>query len=143
MTLTAYTDGASRGNPGEGGIGIMMKDGSGNVVASFSDYVGRTTNNQAEYLALLACLRLALETKCTRLVVYSDSELMVRQVQGTYKVKDADLKSYFTKIQKILGSAPFTFEIKHITREENRHADELANRGINLRRRVNDPIELN
>lgn len=140
MTITAHTDGASRGNPGDGGIGILMRDESGNVLAAVSDYLGTTTNNQAEYHALLTCLEMALETKCTKLVVYSDSELMVKQVQGKYKVKDNGLKAYFEKIQHVLSLSPFAFEIRHVAREDNRLADELANRGINLRRRVSDPL---
>jgi ribonuclease HI len=138
MTVVAFTDGASRGNPGESGIGIYMKDETGKVLVSLSDYIGTATNNIAEYTALIKCLELGRETKCTRLIVHSDSELMVRQVQGSYKVKDKGLKALFADVQRILASAPFKFEIKHVAREENGEADELANRGINLKRRVND-----
>lgn len=139
MTVVAFTDGASRGNPGESGIGILMKDEAGNVLVSRSDYIGAATNNIAEYTALIKCLELARETKCARLIVHSDSELMVRQVRGAYKVKDKGLKKLFTDVQRILASAPYEFEIKHVAREENGEADELANRGINLKRRVDDP----
>lgn len=133
MTVVAFTDGASRGNPGESGIGIHMEDETGKVLVSFSDYIGRATNNIAEYKALIKCLELARETKCIRLIVHSDSELMVRQVQGSYKVKDKGLKALFTEVQKIVSSAPYKFEIKHVDREENGTADELANRGIDLK----------
>ena len=138
MTVVAFTDGASRGNPGESGIGILMSDEAGKTLVSLSDYIGTATNNIAEYTALIKCLELAGETKCTRLIVHSDSELMVRQVQGAYKVKDKGLKALFADVQKILASVPYKFEIKHVAREENGVADELANRGINLKRRVND-----
>lgn len=142
MTVVAFTDGASRGNPGESGIGILMKDETGKVLVSLSDYIGTATNNIAEYTALIKCLEIAQETKCARLIVHSDSELMVRQVQGSYKVKDKGLKKLFADVQKKLASAPYKFEIKHVAREENGEADDLANRGINLKRRVNDPTPL-
>ncbi len=138
MTVVAFTDGASRGNPGESGIGILMKGEDGKVLVSLSDYIGTATNNIAEYAALIKCLEIAKETKCARLIVHSDSELMVRQIQGTYKVKDNGLKKLFADVQRILASAPFKFEIRHVAREENGEADELANRGIDLKRRVDD-----
>lgn len=132
MTVLAYTDGASRGNPGKSGIGVILKDEQGGVLASHCDYIGTTTNNVAEYKALLHCLKMAVETKCTHLIVHSDSELMVRQLQGRYKVKDKGLRVHFDSARRILASAPFKFEIRHVAREENRQADELANRGIDL-----------
>jgi len=132
MTVLAYTDGASRGNPGKSGIGVILKDEQGTVLASHCDYIGTTTNNVAEYKALLHCLKITLETKCTLLIVHSDSELMVRQLQGRYKVKDKGLRVHFDNAQRMLASAPFKFEIRHVAREENRQADELANRGIDL-----------
>lgn len=138
MTVLAYTDGASRGNPGESGIGILMKDEKGTLLVSLSDYIGLATNNAAEYQALVKCLELAKGIACTKIIIHSDSELMVKQVQGKYKVKDAGLKKYFGRVQSILADAPFVVEIKHVSREENHEADELANRGINLKRRVSD-----
>lgn len=141
MTIVAHTDGASRGNPGESGIGIQMSDEKGNLLVSLSDYLGVATNNVAEYRALLECIKLARETTCTRLVVYSDSELMVRQVLGSYKVKDSGLKTYFQEVQRLLAEAPFSLDIRHVAREENKIADDLANRGINLKRRVMDSKE--
>lgn len=136
MTVHAYTDGASRGNPGESGIGVVLKNEKGSVLASHADFIGMTTNNVAEYQALLQCLKMAQETSCTRLIVHSDSELMVRQLQGAYKVKDKALKGLFDEVQRLLASAPFTFEIIHVSREENGQADRLANQGINLRGRT-------
>ena len=130
MTILAYTDGASRGNPGESGVGIVLKDERGNVIASQYGYIGTTTNNVAEYTALVACLKLVQTTGCSELVVHSDSELMVRQLNGQYKVKDAGLRKHFQHIQSLLGASPFQFTIKHIPREKNQEADELANRGI-------------
>ena len=138
MTVLAHTDGASRGNPGESGIGILMKDEKGTLLVSLSDYIGLATNNVAEYQALVKCLELAKGIACAKIIIHSDSELMVKQVQGKYKVKDAGLKNYFGRVQSILADAPFVVEIKHVAREENHEADELANRGINLKRRVTD-----
>jgi ribonuclease HI len=134
MTLFAYTDGASRGNPGESGIGIIVKDEHGNVIASQYGYIGKATNNIAEYTALAACLKLVKTTACSRLIVHSDSELMVRQMNGQYKVKDASLKIKFQQIQNILAAAPFQFIIMHVPRENNQEADELANRGIDTKK---------
>ena len=134
MTILAYTDGASRGNPGESGVGIVLKDELGNVIASQYGYIGIATNNIAEYTALAACLRLVQTTQCSQLVVHSDSELIVRQLNGLYKVKDAKLRKHFQKIQNIIVAAPFQFKIRHVPREENREADELANRGIDTKK---------
>jgi ribonuclease HI len=134
MTILAYTDGASRGNPGESGVGIVLKDEQGNVIASQYGYIGTTTNNVAEYTALAACLQLAQTTACSNLVVHSDSELMVRQLNGQYKVKDAGLKKHFRHIQELLGESPFQFKIRHIPREKNQEADALANRGIETKK---------
>jgi len=134
MTVYAFTDGASRGNPGEAGIGIILKDEQGIILRRLSGFLGKATNNIAEYSALLACLKVAGETGCSRLVVHSDSELMVRQLKGEYRVKDATLKKYFEKAHNLLQSAPFTFQIKHVPREQNREADQLANLGIDSKR---------
>ncbi|HLE31685.1 MAG TPA: ribonuclease HI family protein [Bacteroidota bacterium] len=133
MRVLAYTDGASRGNPGDSGIGVILKDEKGNTLATHFDFIGTTTNNVAEYKALVHCLKMARETKCTHLIVHSDSELMVRQLQGVYKVKDKELRRFFDEARQMLASAPFEFEIRHVAREENRQADELANKGINLK----------
>ncbi len=134
MTILAYTDGASRGNPGESGVGIILKDELGNVIKSHFGYIGQATNNIAEYTALAACLKLMKGIECDNLVVHSDSELMVRQLNGQYKVKDKGLKKHFLNIQKILTASPFKFVIKHVPRDENHEADKLANRGIDTKK---------
>lgn len=134
MTVLAYTDGAARGNPGESGIGVVFKDEHGVTLSKLYGYIGESTNNQAEYQALLACLKSAAKTKCSRLVVHSDSELMVRQLKGEYKVKDAHLKAIYLRVHRILAKAPFKFEIKHVSRDLNKEADQLANLGIDSRK---------
>lgn len=136
MIVHAFTDGAARGNPGESGIGVIYKDEHGATLTTLSGYIGEATNNVAEYQALLACLHGASSLKCSRLVVHSDSELMVRQLQGKYKVKDPGLKKLFVKVQRLLGDASFAFEIRHVTRDLNEEADSLANLGIDSRKRL-------
>ena len=130
MTLFAHTDGASRGNPGESGIGIIFRDELGNVLYSGGGYIGTATNNVAEYQALLACLRKAITMECAHLIVHSDSQLMVRQMCGQYRVKDRTLQTFYQEATQMLRQAPFTFKILHIDREENTDADLLANTGI-------------
>lgn len=136
MTVYAFTDGAARGNPGESGVGVIFKDEQGTTLAKLHGYIGETTNNIAEYTALLACLKSAPKTKCSRLVVHSDSELMVRQLLGEYKVKDPNLKVLYLKVQRLLAKAAFDFEIKHVRRELNKEADQLANLGIDSRKSI-------
>jgi len=138
MTILAYTDGASRGNPGESGIGVILKDESGNLLAEQYGYIGRATNNIAEYTALASCLNLVQKMECGSLIVYSDSELMVRQLNGEYKVKDEGIRKHYRRIQKMLEDMPFQFEIRHIPREKNREADQLANRGIDSKKRMSE-----
>lgn len=133
MTLIANTDGASRGNPGESGIGVVLRDGRGRVVYEGCGYIGKATNNVAEYQALLHCLRKAREARCTRLVVHSDSELMVKQLRGEYRVRDAQLRKFHDEAKRLIREAGFAFEIVHVERSQNKDADLLANTGIETR----------
>ena len=136
MTLYAYTDGASRGNPGESGIGFIIRNNEGERVFSAAGYIGQATNNTAEYEALLRCLEKAATLGCTKLVVHSDSELMVRQLRGQYRVKDKKLQKYFEQVRRVLANAQYTFEINHIERALNREADDLANVGIDSKQQL-------
>jgi ribonuclease HI len=136
MILHAFTDGASRGNPGESGIGIVVRDGDSEVLFTMNGYIGLATNNVAEYRALLALLQRVKDMECARLVVHSDSELMVRQVNGQYKVKDEQLRKYHRQVTAAISALPFPVELKHIPRHENRDADRLANLGIDTRAAV-------
>ncbi len=136
MTILAYTDGASRGNPGESGIGVILKDESGNLLAEQYGYIGRTTNNIAEYTALASCLALVRKMECGNLIVHSDSELMVRQLNGEYKVKDEGIQKHYRRVRKLIEDLRIQFEIRHIPRESNREADRLANRGIDSKKRI-------
>ena len=136
MTIHAFTDGASRGNPGDSGIGIVLKDEKGIVLSSDFGYIGQATNNFAEYTALIACLKLVRKKGCKTLVIHSDSELLVRQMEGMYKVKEPRLKKFVTQAHALIQSAGFECSFRHITREHNREADHLANRGIDSRRPI-------
>ncbi len=136
MKLTAFTDGASRGNPGDAAIGIVVKDETGTTVLSHHQYLGQTTNNIAEYTALLECIRLVKESPvlhCTELSVHTDSELMARQMTGVYRVKDPGIKVLYDKVRTSLASAGFLFTISHIPRSKNAEADKLANAAIDAR----------
>jgi ribonuclease HI len=130
MTLYAATDGASRGNPGESGVGVIVRDESGREVLSEYGYIGKATNNIAEYTALILLLQRMRDSQCTRLVVRSDSELLVRQINGVYKVKDPGLKRKFEEVQRLRAKAPYAMELLYVPREQNAEADRLANRGI-------------
>jgi ribonuclease HI len=134
MTLYAATDGASRGNPGESGVGVIVRDESGREVLSEYGYIGKATNNIAEYTALILLLQKMCGVPCTRLVVQADSELLVRQVNGVYKVKDPGLKRKFEEVQRLRAAAPYAMELRYVPREENAEADRLANRGIDEKR---------
>ena len=136
MTIYANTDGASRGNPGESGIGVILRDDAGTILYRGGGYIGASTNNIAEYQALIACLKKVKRMKCDRLVVHSDSELMVRQLLGKYRVKDPDLKKCYGDVVKLLNTLPCSFEIVHIERELNQDADMLANTGIDTKKRL-------
>ncbi|TYP54958.1 ribonuclease HI family protein [Thermosediminibacter litoriperuensis] len=129
--LTVYTDGASRGNPGDAGIGIVMLDENGNTLKEVSDYIGQTTNNIAEYTALVTALKEALEMGCEEIDIFSDSELMVKQINGEYQIKNEGIKRLHTQVMGLLKEFK-KFSINHIRREQNKRADELANEGIDL-----------
>ncbi|MEW6511600.1 MAG: ribonuclease HI family protein [Bacteroidota bacterium] len=133
MTHRAFTDGAARGNPGDAGIGILVKDEKGATVLSLHGYIGVCTNNVAEYTALLTLLERVKARPWRRLLVHSDSELMVRQMNGQYKVRDRGLKPLHARARGLLQELPFECRLVHIPREENQEADELANRGIDER----------
>jgi ribonuclease HI len=131
-TLIACIDGASRGNPGPAGIGILIKDDLGIVRTKLSRYIGDATNNQAEYKALIMALEEVIKLGAEHIDIRMDSELVVRQVQGSYKVKDAKLKPLFNQVKQLLTRFE-SFTIMHVPREQNKIADALANQAINKR----------
>jgi ribonuclease HI len=127
--VTIYTDGAARGNPGPAAIGVILKDETGQVVASISRCLGATTNNQAEYRALMAGLEKAAALGARNVVVKSDSELLVKQIKGQYRVKNAALRPLYEEVIRLKGSLE-SFSITHIPREQNAAADALANKAL-------------
>jgi len=128
--LIIYTDGCSKGNPGPAGIGfIVLQDNGLHPVHTFSENIGVTTNNQAEYRALLAALEYAVSLRAAEVEVRSDSELIVNQMNGIYRVRKAELKPLYLKAKGLSGSIG-NFRIRYVPREQNRGADELANRAL-------------
>jgi ribonuclease HI len=124
--LVAYVDGGARGNPGPSGYGVVIEDELGRPVAQLSEFLGRQTNNYAEYSGLLAVLNYTLRHGFKALKVVSDSELMVKQINGQYKVSSPTLKELHSRAMKLIDQLD-CFEIKHVLREKNREADRLAN----------------
>ena len=122
----ANIDGASRGNPGPASYAVVIRDASGRTVLELSKHIGRETNNVAEYYALLAALDYAAAHGIAALRIRSDSELLVRQMQGRYKVKSADLRPLHERAAKLARQLAY-FQIEHVRRELNRDADALAN----------------
>jgi ribonuclease HI len=127
--MLIWVDGAARGNPGPAAIGVVVKDEQGTVLARLSKCIGETTNNQAEYRALIAALEKAVELGARKVSVYSDSELVVRQITGRYRVKKEELKPLFQKATQ-LQSRLENFSISHIPRSQNAAADGLANEAL-------------
>lgn len=128
-SLSIYCDGAARGNPGPAGAGAVLLNEDGSIVSEISEYLGETTNNQAEYRALILAIEEAIKHKAASLIIFMDSELAVNQIKGTYRVKNDGLKELFKMVSQKLKSFE-SFTIKHIPREQNKEADRLANRAI-------------
>ena len=129
MKLEAYIDGGSRGNPGEAGIRVFFPG-----VVRIAEYLGPSaTNNFAEYSALLSALRFAVFTKCEELHVFADSELVVKQINGEYQVRNEGIRPLFDNAQRWIALIP-RFTISHVRREQNKEADKLANHAMDTRR---------
>lgn len=124
--LVAYVDGGARGNPGPAGYGVVVEDEIGRPIAELSEFLGHQTNNYAEYSGLLAALNYAISHGFKALRVISDSELMVKQIKGQYKVSSPTLKELHGQAMRLIDQCDY-FEIKHVLREKNRGADRLAN----------------
>lgn len=137
--LFAHIDGAARGNPGPAAYGVVFRNPDNKVLASFGRTIGEATNNVAEYHGLLAALEYAHERGFRAVKVFSDSELLVRQLRGEYKVKSPDLKPLYEHARAFVGKLVF-FDITAVPRERNRDADRLANQALD-RLRVCAPPE--
>jgi ribonuclease HI len=130
--LVLYIDGASRGNPGRAGAGIWITNGEGEKISEVSRYLGHKTNNEAEYWALLLGLREAKRLRGDRIKIFTDSQLVERQIKGVYRVKDLNLRTLHGRViqnLKVFSSC----EIESVPREENEEADRLANQAIQRR----------
>lgn len=128
-----YSDGASKGNPGDAGIGVVISDADGKVLREVADYIGKQTNNVAEYAALIRGLKEAADLGATQVEIRTDSELLARQLTGVYKVKAPNLIPLFEELISLLR----VFErasVTHVMREGNKRADKLANEGIRRHR---------
>ena len=129
QVITAHIDGGARGNPGPAGYGVIIRDGAGKTLAELSEFLGYRTNNFAEYSALLAALEYARQHGYQALRVVSDSELLVRQMTGQYKVKSPDLRPMYERARGLVRQLR-SFAIEHARREQNRDADRLANEAM-------------
>ncbi len=127
-----HTDGAARGNPGPAAIGAVIKDTQGQTLAAISRDIGVTTNNQAEYRAVIAALEKAIALGVKQVTLYSDSELLVRQISGRYKIKNTTLRQLYQEIVKLIGNLE-SFSVTCIPREQNAEADRLANKALEAR----------
>lgn len=131
--MITYTDGGARGNPGPSAIGVVVKDSAtGQNISTFGRYIGNTTNNQAEYQALVAAMEEAIKHGATEVHCFLDSELIVKQMNREYRVRDVNLQVHFVKIWNMaqtLKSATFT----HIPRAKNKEADALVNQALDAR----------
>lgn len=129
-TARVWIDGASRGNPGAAGFGVLIEQGGARE--EILGYLGNTTNNIAEYAGLLAALSWAVRSPPGRLVVHSDSELLVKQIRGQYRVKAPHLVPLFTEARRLIRQLP-KVELSHVPRGQNSAADGLANRAVDQR----------
>ena len=124
-----FTDGASRGNPGHAGLGILIQDDAGHTLLETHEYIGLATNNVAEYRALLVAMERLAGMPAAPVTFHLDSELVVRQLNGQYKVKDAKMKELYEQVRRHLTKLTGA-KFVHVAREKNQRADELANQAI-------------
>lgn len=128
-TLRLFTDGASRGNPGDAGLGVSIEDDQGTKLDAKCKWLGTKTNNQAEYLALIAGLQAISTWKPDRLEIRLDSKLVVEQIKGNWRVKEPELRTLHEQARKLLDGLG-NWDIAHVDREQNKRADFLANKAI-------------
>jgi ribonuclease HI len=127
--FTVNVDGGARGNPGPAAIGVVVRDGSGEVLEEVGEKIGAATNNVAEYKALLRGIELAGEHGAGEIELIGDSELVVRQVEGRYKVKNAGMKELHAEVKRALAGFD-SWSIRHVRREQNADADRLVNQAL-------------
>ena len=135
--VIAYTDGASRGNPGPAAAGFILTKPDGAELKSKAFFIGETTNNVAEYTAIVKALEAAVETSAESIIVFSDSQLLVRQINGQYKVKSEQIRPLFQQAVELLGRFG-SWKVQFVNREKNKEADKLVNQALNLGQDVED-----
>jgi ribonuclease HI len=131
-TIKANIDGGARGNPGPSAYGVVVRNAKGEVIAELSDYLGNQTNNYAEYSGLLAALEFAVRENHLSFKVFSDSELLVKQMKGQYRVKSPGLLQLYERARTLVRKLEH-FSIEHVLREYNREADALVNQVLDSR----------
>jgi ribonuclease HI len=134
MHLNVYTDGASRGNPGHAAIGVVIQDDTSRLLKEISEYIGINTNNYAEYQAVLRALEEVKNLNADAVTLFSDSELICRQLTGKYKVKSNNIRPLFAAVISIASTFK-SFSVTHIRREFNTHADKLANMALDRQKK--------
>ena len=127
--IKIYIDGACSGNPGKAGIGAVFYDEKGQQICELSHYLGNATNNIAEYQSLISALKKAKEIGLDNLFIYTDSELLARQINGFYKVRNENLKPLYKRAKEMLTNFK-SIKVRHINRNENKYADKLAQQAI-------------
>jgi len=129
MTYSLYTDGGARGNPGPGAVGVVLENEKGEAVYELSKYIGECTNNEAEYVALWTGLQMAASKEVKKIKVFVDSELVVKQVNGEYKVKNARLKKMYQRVKSLMSNFD-EISFTHVKRSANKKADALVNEAL-------------
>lgn len=130
MKLTIQTDGGARGNPGPAGIGVVISDEAGKILEEHAKYLGKTTNNQAEYQAVILGLQRAVALGADRVEVVADSELMVKQANGEYKVKNPEIAKRYLELKNLETLLGGRVSYRHVRREMNKRADALSNQAM-------------
>lgn len=129
MKLTIHTDGGARGNPGSAGIGVVITDEKGLVKKEIGEHIGNATNNQAEYCALIRGLEAAHKLGANEVVVVMDSELIIKQIKGEYRVRDKELQTLFVRAWNLLQKFS-SYSMRHVMRSKNKEADALVNKAL-------------
>jgi len=128
---TLYFDGASRSNPGPASYGGVIYDENKNEIATYKKYIGKHTNNVAEYLGCFHGVQACIQEGIKNVTIYGDSKLVIEQVSGRWKVKSDNIRPIYNEIKKVLDTTPFeTIEFKHVKRHKNKRADQLANQAL-------------
>ncbi len=138
--VIAHTDGASRGNPGPAAAGFILTNPDGTQLQAKAFFLGRNTNNVAEYTGIVKALEAAIEKRAERIIVFSDSELLVRQINGEYKVKSEQIRPLFRQAVELLGRFE-NWKVQYVSREKNKEADKLVNQALNLGKDVAHSID--